>query len=223
LKHRGAAIRTIMATSDVSCFLLSGEHFLKICRPVSPLQGIFRKRIYKKLIRDESYVSIISASQAFQFIRDIPPFSFLPPEVVENLAPRLSMVQYPKDTILFTQGTSTVDCLYILQKGAVERYFEEKNAKTLRGILSEGAMYGGISMLLNDGISVRTLKTNEHSFFYILPRKEFFELCSRYEVFSEFFTDTFGKRMLDRTYAEIVTRKVQRPGMKPCTFSTSRY
>jgi CRP-like cAMP-binding protein len=103
LKHRGAAIRTIMATSDVSCFLLSREHFLKICGQSHRFKEYF-ERIYKKLIRDESYVSIISASQAFQFISDIPPFSFLPPEVVENLAPGFQWCNIPKTRFCSPRG-----------------------------------------------------------------------------------------------------------------------
>ncbi|MBA4323432.1 MAG: signal transduction protein, partial [Odoribacter sp.] len=80
---------------------------------------------------------------------------------------------------------------------------------SLIGILGEGDLYGGISMLLNDGIAVRTLKTNENTYFYILPQKKFLDICSRYEAFSDYFTDTFGKRMLDKSYAEIISKNMQ--------------
>ncbi|MBL0713151.1 MAG: cyclic nucleotide-binding/CBS domain-containing protein, partial [Desulfosarcina sp.] len=73
---------------------------------------------------------------------------------------------------------------------------------------SEGDTYGGISMLLNNNISIRTMRVEEDSYFFVLPRAHFSDLCQRCPAFSDFFTDTFGKRMLDRSYAEIFSRRI---------------
>jgi len=54
---------------------------------------------------------------------------------------------------------------------------------------------------------VRTLKTIEDTWFLRLPKERFLDICRRQQAFLEFFTDTFGKRMMDRTYAEIIARK----------------
>ncbi len=115
---------------------------------------------------------------------------------------------HPKDQIVFTQGISRIDALYIIQKGAAERYFEESNHITLHDQISEGSLFGGISMLLNNSISIRSLKTTEDTHFYTWPRQRFLDVCNRFESFSEYFTDTFGKRMLDRSYASIVARTI---------------
>jgi CBS domain-containing protein len=53
---------------------------------------------------------------------------------------------------------------------------------------------------------VRTLRTIEDTTFYRLPHQQFFDLCRRHEGFMEYFTDTFGKRMLDRTYAAFIAK-----------------
>ena len=119
------------------------------------------------------------------------------------------MVQHPEDTILFIQERSRVGYLYILQKGSAERYYEENYNKTMSEMLSEGDVYGGISMLVNDGISVRTFRVNEESYFYLLPKKIFLEICSRYKTFTEYFTDTFGQRMLEKSYASIIANSMQ--------------
>ncbi len=140
------------------------------------------------------------------FLSKLAPFSFLPEADLEKMAAAISIINYPKDTVLFAQGRSKIDFLYIIQKGAAERYFEENDEKTLRGMLGEGDMYGGISMLVNNGTAIRTLRVIEDSYFYILPREQFLEACNQHEAFSDFFTDTFGKRMLDRSYAEIIAR-----------------
>ncbi len=148
-------------------------------------------------------------SQALKFLSGVAPFSFLPEEELKKIASEVSMVHYPKDTILFVQERSRIECLYIIQKGAAERYYEQNGKKTLHIFLSKGEVCGGISMLLNDGIAVRTLKINEDSDIYILPKKSFLVTCTRHAVFSEYFTDTFGKRMLDRAYAGIIAKSIR--------------
>ncbi|MGB5618402.1 MAG: DUF294 nucleotidyltransferase-like domain-containing protein, partial [Desulfobacterales bacterium] len=121
----------------------------------------------------------------------------------------LTMVHYPKDTILFVQGRTRIGYLYILQKGSAERYYEVKNKKTMDEVLAEGDIYGGISILLNDGISVRTMRVTDKSYFYLLPKQLFLDICNRFEAFSEYFTDTFGRRMLEKSYAVIIAKTLQ--------------
>ena len=142
----------------------------------------------------------------YAFISGIPPFTFLPHDELEQIENELKLVTHPKGTLLFVQGNSVVEYLYIIRNGAVERYFEEGGEKTLRGMLGEGDTYGGISMLVNDGISVRTVFVSEDTDFYTLGKARFLELCKTYDSFSEYFTDTFGKRMIDRSYAAILKK-----------------
>ncbi|MFV9646071.1 MAG: DUF294 nucleotidyltransferase-like domain-containing protein [Desulfobacterales bacterium] len=146
---------------------------------------------------------------AFKFLSGVAPFSFLPEEELKKIASEVSTVHYPKDTILFVQERSRIECLYIIQKGAAERYYEQSGKKTLHIFLSKGEVCGGISMLLNDGIAVRTLKINEDSDIYILPKKSFLDTCTLHALFSEYFTDAFGKRMLDRAYAGIIAKRIR--------------
>jgi CBS domain-containing protein len=157
-------------------------------------------------MQDESYGAAIAAAQVVYFLSRIIPFSFLDEEEIQAIAPLVTAVHHPKDSVVFVQGESRVDGLYIVQKGAAERYFEDRQRKTLHSILNEGEMFGGISMLVNDLMAVRTLRTLEDTTFYMLPQSAFFDLCRRYEAFSEYFTDTFGKRMLDRTYAAVIAK-----------------
>ena len=166
---------------------------------------------------NKSYASVVAAGQVLHFLHELAPFSFLPQADLEKMAAAVSIINYPKDTILFAQGRSRIDYLYIIQKGAAERYFEENDEKTLRGILGEGDMYGGISMLVNDGIAIRTLRVVEDSYFYILPKEHFLEACQKHDTFSDFFTDTFGKRMLDRSYAELIAHN-RRPSEQTADF-----
>ncbi|MFO7667286.1 MAG: DUF294 nucleotidyltransferase-like domain-containing protein [Desulfobacterales bacterium] len=208
LMNAGLSIRTTTVHQDSTIYTIPAKKFLDLCTRYKMFYEYFVETFSGRML-DESYASIIAAGQAFQFLKGIVPFSFLPEEEIERVASELSTVYYPKDTVLFIQGKSRVGYLYIIQKGAAERYFEDKGRKSLIGILGEGDLYGGITMLLNDGIAVRTLKTNENTYFNILPQKSFLDICSRYESFSDYFTDTFGKRMLDKSYAEIIAKNIQ--------------
>jgi CBS domain-containing protein len=208
LMNAGLAVRTVQAKTDTLAFVMLKKDFLSLCTRQPNVAKFFVDEFSHRML-DESYAELMAATQAAKFLNGIDPFSFLPENEIEKAAAKLDIVRQPKNKVLFIQGKSRVDALYIVQKGAAERYFEEKNKKMLSGLMGEGDIFGGISMLLNDGFSVRTLKTIEPTTFYTLPKGDFLDLCSRFEAFSEYFTDTFGKRMLDRSYAKVISSSLQ--------------
>ena len=208
LMNGAISLRTVIVDKDCSGYMIPKEDFLDYCTRNKSFYEYFVKN-FSKHIFDDSLGSIISIGQAKNFLFSINPFSFLPEKAIEQAAAKLTMVQHPADTVLFVQERSRVGYLYILQKGSAERYYEKNHEKTMSEMLNEGDIYGGISMLVNDGISVRTFRVNEKSHFYLLPKKVFLDICSRYEAFSEYFTDIFGKRMLEKSYASIIAKTMQ--------------
>ena len=205
IQNDGVAIRTATVRENAAFIVIPKTVFLAMCDHYKAFKKFFEKK-YDDFTADEAYISIVTAGKAFQYLLSTVPFSFLPEHELEEISESLSVIFHQKNTILFIQGKTPVEHLYIIQKGSAERYFEESDRKTLKSTLTEGDMYGGISMLLNDGIAIRTLETVEDSYFYAIPRKQFLKLCASYDMFSDYFTNTFGKRMLDKTYASFVTR-----------------
>jgi CBS domain-containing protein len=210
LMNQGISFRSVTVKQDAEVYRIPKREFLELCAEHKSFYRHFVDTFTRRM-RDESYAAVVSASQAFLFLSGVVPFSFLPEEELEKIAAQLSMVRHPKGTVLFVQGRGKMDRLYIIQKGAAERYFEEKNEKKLSGLLGEGDLFGGISILVNDGVPVRTCRTQEDTTFYTLAKNTFLDLCQRYEAFSDYFTDTFGKRMLNRTYAGIIIRTSPSP------------
>jgi len=208
LMNGGIALRTVRVEKTAVCVHIPKSEFMRLCTRFHTFNEFFVDTFTKWML-DESYAAIVSASQAFLFLSGVVPFSFLSEEELERVAADLAIVHYPKNTLMAVQGQTRIEYLYIIQRGAVERFYEEDENKTLRGIIGEGDIFGGISLLLNDGISVRTLSTQEDSYFYILPRDRFLDVCRRHQAFSDYFTDTFGKRMLDKSYASIIKRTAQ--------------
>ena len=203
LMNAGISVRTVQVVNDATLYVLPQKAFLEICTRNKDIYEYFAAR-FRTQMSNEAYASIVAAGQALHFISGLVPFTFLPEEEISRIAASISIINYPKDTMLFIQGQSKLEYFYIIKKGAAERYFEENDEKTLRGMLGEGDMYGGISMLMNNSMAIRTLRVTEDSYFYILPKEIFLNICQTYEAFSDYFTDTFGKRMLDRSYAEII-------------------
>ncbi|MGD8364228.1 MAG: DUF294 nucleotidyltransferase-like domain-containing protein [Desulfobacterales bacterium] len=202
------SLRTAIVEEDCAGLRVPKEIFLDLCTRYKSFYEFFLEN-FSRNIFDTSLASIIEFGQAKYFLTQLVPFSFLPSEEIDKIVAALTMVHYPKDTILFVQGRTRIGYLYILQKGSAERYYEVKNKKTMDEILAEGDIYGGISILLNDGISVRTMRVTDKSYFYLLPKQLFLDICNRFEAFSEYFTDTFGRRMLEKSYAVIIAKTLQ--------------
>ena len=157
--------------------------------------------------------------EAYQFLSNLRPFSFLPDQEVQSMAAEMVTVNHPKDVFLLIQGRSKVEHLHILKKGAVERYYREKNKDLMRARLREGDFFGGISMLLHDGISVCMFRTTEDSELYLLPKRIFLDILSRYPAFSDYFTNMLGKWMLDKSYAMPIAKTMQPKEESPQIFN----
>ena len=203
LMNSGKSARTVMVHEDATLLAIPKNNFIDICTRYGSFYTFFVETFQDRML-DKSYAAIFQSSQVSHFLSGIVPFSFLPEDVLKEISREFSVVHYSSGTRLFYQGKSKVEYLYIIQKGAVERYFEEGENKTLRGVLGEGDLYGGISMLVNDGIAVRSFHILENTYFYILPKTVFLKLCNDHKSFAEYFAGDFGKRMMDKSYASII-------------------
>jgi CBS domain-containing protein len=140
---------------------------------------------------------------------DKAPFSFLPEMAVENLMSHFSSETIKKDTILQVQEISSIEKFLVLCQGSAQYYFEQNNEKTLQGQLKEGDNFGGISILLNDAVAIRTLKVLEDSVFLSLDADIFLKTCAEFEEFKAFFTNALGSLMLNKSYAGIIARQIK--------------
>ena len=218
LMNAGISVRTVQVVADATLYVLPLKAFLEVCTRNKNFYEHFAGQ-FRTQMSNDSYASIVAAGQALHFLSRLVPFTFLPEEEISRIAALISIINYPADTRLFVQGQSKLEYLYIVKKGAAERYFEENDEKTLSGMLGEGDMFGGISMLMNKGVAIRTLRVTEDSYFYILSKEIFLDICQKYEAFSDYFTDTFGKRMLDRSYAEIIAGNFRPTEISPEFFN----
>ncbi len=137
------------------------------------------------------------------------PFSLLPEKAKEDLLSHFSSETIKKDTILLVQEISSIGKFLVLSQGSAQYYFEQNNEKTLQGRLNEGDNFGGISILLNDAVAIRTLKVLEDSVFLSLDAAIFLKTCTEFEEFKAFFTNAFGALMLNKFFAGIIARQIK--------------
>jgi CBS domain-containing protein len=137
------------------------------------------------------------------------PFSLLPEKAKKDLWSHFSSDTIKKDTVLMVQEITSVEKFLVLSGGSAQYYFEQNNEKTLQGRLNAGDNFGGISILLNDAVAIRTLKVLEDSVFLSLDAGIFLKICTEFEEFKTFFTSAFGRLMLNKSYAGIIARQIK--------------
>jgi len=143
-----------------------------------------------------------------------------------------------KNQVLFEQEISKVEKFYILSKGHAKYYYEQNNKQILSGELNPGDDFGGISILLNDAVSIRSLIALEDCVFTTLPADAFLKLCKENKKFQDYFTSEFGRCMLNKSFAGIISRQIKdkkyslpffnrpihtifKPNISTCTMDTS--
>ncbi|MCP4673314.1 MAG: CBS domain-containing protein [Desulfobacula sp.] len=120
-----------------------------------------------------------------------------------------SLVSISKDQVLFEQEITKVDKFYILSKGLAKYYYEQNNRQILTGELKPGDNFGGISILLNDAVSIRSLIAIEDCVFTTITANAFLELCKANQEFQDYFTSEFGRCMLNKSFAGIISRQIK--------------
>ena len=136
------------------------------------------------------------------FLKAVVPFNLLPQQVIEAAAALLIEVSYQNEGIIYRQEVSKLKGIDIIKKGEYETFFyDSSNKKRLVETFHAGDCYGGISELLNQKKSLRTVIVKKGTIVYTLPRKAFHALCKEHEAFYQHFTDGFGQRMLNEEFA----------------------
>jgi CBS domain-containing protein len=133
----GKSARTVVVKEDATLLVIPKRNFIDICTRHQPFYTFFVETFQDRMV-DKSYASVFQSSQITHFLSGVVPFSVLPEQVLKEISREFSIVHYSSGTRLFYQGKSKVEYLYIIQKGAAERYFEEGERKACGGFWEKG-------------------------------------------------------------------------------------
>ncbi len=207
LMNSGMMVRNVLVKKDVVLYTLPKKFFLELCTKFESFYEYFINT-YSNRMLDKTYASVIATEHARKFVYTVEPFSFIPEEAIEKIAPLMSVINFPKDTTLFIQGESKLEHIYILNTGAARCYYISEDGKKNDYIMNKGDIYGGYCILSNKSIANNTLKTEENTSFYKLPKEHFKDICNRYTITAEYFTDPFGERILKKSYSYLISGNI---------------
>ena len=136
-------------------------------------------------------------AEAFAYLSKMPHFSFLPEEEIRGVAETAVVKHYQKGTVFAEQDKSVVDSIYVVTNGVLELLDDKKGTRMHSGLITAGEVFGGISIMMNGGISLRTVIVDEDCRGYEIPRETFQDLCSRYKAFYEYFLENFSSNIIE--------------------------
>lgn len=141
------------------------------------------------------------------FLKSITPFNLLPDDVLVEVASQLLEVKYQKDTIIYQQEVTKLKGVDIIVEGHYESFFyDSTHNKRLLERHEPGFCFGGVSILLNRRLSLRTVMAAKGTLVYFLHRKHFRALCKVSEPFFQYFSTEFGKRMQNEEFVHFFKR-----------------
>jgi CBS domain-containing protein len=143
------------------------------------------------------------------YLKTTSPFNLLPEELLAEVAEHLQDITYQKDKLIYQQEITKLKGVDIIVKGQYESFFyDSAKNKRLPEIHEPGFCYGGVSVLLNQRQSMRTVIAKKGTLVYFLHRKQFRELCKVSEPFFQYFASEFGKRMQNEEFVHFFKRPV---------------
>lgn len=132
------------------------------------------------------------------FLCGIEPFQSLPQNELAVIAANLETDTYPADHTLYVQEETVVTHILVVQSGRLERIIRDNGRERVKEVLEAGRIYGGLSVLFNNGISTSAVRCIEETTVHRLDRENFFRLCAKHAAFAAYFTTSLkeeDKRM----------------------------
>ena len=133
------------------------------------------------------------------FLRHTLPFSDLPEDALMGLARQATVDFFPQGTRIFTRGTSEVEHLLVVQKGAIRIFVEENGAQRLLDIRSEGASVGAVCLFQGTRATMDA-EAMEDTFVVAIPKAAFLEAVVRYPALAQYHLKTLAQGVLDRAF-----------------------
>ncbi len=146
-------------------------------------------------------------SNLLAFISDTPPFHILPEADRRLIVDSLEANHYHRKMTLFVQNTTLITHIVIVHQGRLEMTMSQEGEVVSRSTLQEQDIYGALSLLFNNGVSMSTIRCLDDAVLLHLEKEIFLELCSKYEEFVRYFADRFSSKVVQQPYVEHLTRK----------------
>ena len=126
------------------------------------------------------------ARRIYDFLKDIPPFTFVDRETLLGISSRIEVQYQPKGSIIFDRGQQPRHRFYVLRQGAVELLMplppdeeEDDEDEQLVERCGEGEVFGIRPLLAEENYRLRA-RAAEDTLLYAINTEGFRELLERY-------------------------------------------
>ena len=143
-------------------------------------------------------------AQIRSFLDSMPHFQMLPDAELDRLARLADFQVLAAGTFLANQGETVIQYIYLIRSGQISIYDEKDGKRQLGGYIKAGEVFGGISILMNAGVSLRTVQVDQETEAYLIPRDIFLDLCARYKSFYAYFIENFSRHITDPALDTII-------------------
>ncbi len=155
-------------------------------------------------------VHAVSPTETVELLRRTLPFGELPQDELPRLARACTIDFIPSGVRFIEQGRSTVDYLWIIQKGGVKSYLlGEDGSTTLLDIQGEGGTFGALA-IVRGSLANFNVETVEDSFFHRIPKADFLGLMERHPAVAQFYLRTLSDAYVHKAFSEL--RRQRHPG-----------
>jgi CBS domain-containing protein len=138
-----------------------------------------------------------------RFLKEVPPFQFLPERELASVAREMSLDYFPRDTVILRAGAHASPSLFIIQKGGVKLALRTSVGKELvLDMRSEGEVFGVLSFLGRDVARLDAIAV-EDTLCYTLPAEQAQQMIAEHPEVSDFFLRTSLTRYMDRSLREL--------------------
>jgi CBS domain-containing protein len=137
-----------------------------------------------------------------KFLENTPPFAYLSPGEVTNVANRLATEFFPRDTVIIKQGGPPSEKLLFIKSGSVKVFIEsEQQTEGILDIKGEGEVFGFISLITKEPQKI-TVVALEDTHCYALKKDIVTRLLQTNPAFAEYFINYLA-RYVSQAFEEI--------------------
>ena len=154
---------------------------------------------------DQSFIPLKSV---IDFLASTLPFNRLAPAAIERLAGKCVIDFFPAGTMIFRQGVTEVNSLYLIQKGGVKSYLENDEGEvTLKDYRGEGEYFGALPIIHGTRANLN-VETIEDTFCFLIAKSDFQALLAENAEVTQYFLRTMSAKLVKGVYAELRQQRI---------------
>lgn len=151
------------------------------------MENIYRERVTNRCRLEQQYrteTSLADKNEIATFLKSLHPFVNLSDKELDYIAGQSHFQKFPRGKYLAVQNATTLSSLFVIRSGILAVFIGHGENSIEVGTLSTGEVYGSISILLNNGISLRSAKAYEELEVLSVPQEVIVEICRCNREFS---------------------------------------